>query len=74
MTSPAFAASSFAARSANGTFQGGGVTFDIVAVGWDVGGWQGTGDAVVVPGWDGTRVHRLGVSQGPAPRGGLRPR
>lgn len=70
MTSPAFAASSFAARSANGTFQGGGVKFDIVAVGWDVGGWHGTGNAVVVLGWDGTRVHRLGVGQGPLPAGG----
>ncbi len=44
--------------------------FDIVAVGWDVGGWHGTGNAVVVLGWDGTRVHRLGVGQGPLLAGG----
>jgi len=33
---------------------------EVVAVGWDVGGWHGTGNAVVVMRWDGARVQRLG--------------
>lgn len=33
----------------------------MVAVGWDVGGWHGTGNAVVVLRWDGRRVERLGA-------------